>query len=127
MSVIIIVKYKTANVMFNLFHGILPIQLQRRFTQYSSVHSTRQNNSFVMVQVRTNIKAMCLSVYGVKLWNTLLGDTKNYTSVNIFKKCLKTYSLSLYYTSNNNNNKTLFIHRQIRDCCPVHGCVHTLR
>ena len=30
-------------------------------------------------------------------------------------------------TDNNNNNKTLFIHRQIRDCCPVHGCVHTLR
>ena len=29
--------------------------------------------------------------------------------------------------NNNNNNKTLFIHRQIRDCCPVHGCVHTLR
>ena len=28
--------------------------------------------------------------------------------------------------NNNNNNKTLFIHRQIRDCCPVHGCVHTL-
>ena len=26
--------------------------------------------------------------------------------------------------NNNNYNKTLFIHRQIRDCCPVHGCVH---
>ena len=25
------------------------------------------------------------------------------------------------------NNKTLFRHRQIRDCCPVHGCVHTLK
>ena len=31
------VKYKTAIVMFNLFHGILPIHLQRRFTKYSSV------------------------------------------------------------------------------------------
>ena len=37
------VKYKTAIVMFNLFHGILPIQLQRMFTKYSSVYSTRQN------------------------------------------------------------------------------------
>ena len=36
------VKYKTAIVMFNLFHGILPIQLQRRLSKYSSVHSTRQ-------------------------------------------------------------------------------------
>ena len=53
-------------MMFNLFHGILPIQLQR-FSKYLSVHSTRQKKSFVMVQVRTNLKAMCLSVYGVKL------------------------------------------------------------
>ena len=45
------VNYRTAIMMFNLFHGILPIQLQRRFTKYSSVHSTRQYKSFVMVQV----------------------------------------------------------------------------
>ena len=61
------VKYKSAIMMFNLFHGILPIQLLRRFTKYSSVHCTRQTMSFVMVQVRTNKKAMCLSLYGVKL------------------------------------------------------------
>ena len=81
-----LVKYKTAILMFNLFHGILPIQLQRRFSKYSSVHSTRQKKSFVMVQVRTNLKAMCLSVYGVKLWNTLPDEIKNCTSVNIYKK-----------------------------------------
>ena len=74
------VKYKTAIVMFNLFHGILPIQLQRRFTKYSSVHSTRHNKSFMMVQVRTNLKAMGLSVYSVKLWNTIPGDIKNCAS-----------------------------------------------
>ena len=79
------VKYKTAIVMFNIFHGTLPIQLQMRFTKYSSVYSTRQTKSFVMVQVRTNLKAMCLSVHGVKLWNTLPDDIKNCTSVNIFK------------------------------------------
>ena len=90
------VKYKTAIMMFNLFHGTLPIQLQRRFTKYSSVHSTRQNKSFVMVQVRTNINAMCLSVYGLKLWNTLPDDIKNCTSVKILKKCLKNHFLSHY-------------------------------
>ena len=83
------VKYKTAIVKFNIFHGTLPIQLQRRFTKYSSVYSTHQNKSSVMVQVRTNLKAMCLSVHGVKLWNTIPYDIKNCTSVNIFKKCLK--------------------------------------
>ena len=72
------VKYKTAIVMFTIFHGTLPIQLQSRFTKYSSVYSTRQTKSCVMVQVRTNLKAMCLSVRGVKLWNTL---PKNCTSL----------------------------------------------
>ena len=90
------VKYKTAIVMFNIFHGTLPIQLQMRFTKYSSVYYTRQTKSFVMVQVRTNLKAMCLSVHDVKLWNTLPDDIKNCTSVNIFKKCIKKHFLSHY-------------------------------
>ena len=90
------VKYKTAIVMFNIFHGTLPIPLQRRFTKYSSVYSTRRNKSFVMVQVRTNLKSMCLSVHVVKLWNTLPDDNKNCTSVNIFKQCLKKHFLSHY-------------------------------
>ena len=38
----------------------------------------------VQVGLRTNLKAMCLSVYGVKLWNTLPDEIKNCTSVNIF-------------------------------------------
>ena len=65
------VQYKTAILMFHLFHGTLPIHLQNRFSRYSTTRSTRRINTFVMVQARTNIKAMCLSVYGVKLWNSL--------------------------------------------------------
>ena len=66
------VQYKTAILMFHLFHGTLPIHLQNRFTVHSTTRSTRRVNTFVMVQARTNIKAMCLnSVSGVKLWNYL--------------------------------------------------------
>ena len=50
----------------------------------------------ILRRVRTNIKAMCLSVYGVKLWNTLPDDIKNCTSINILKKCLKKHFLSHY-------------------------------
>ena len=56
------VQYKTAILMCYLFHGTLPIHLQNRFTRYSTTRSTRRFNTFVMVQARTNIKAMCLSV-----------------------------------------------------------------
>ena len=63
------VQYKTAIVMFHLFHGTLSIHLQNIFSRYSTTRSTRRINTFGMVQARTNIKTMCLSVYGVKLWN----------------------------------------------------------
>ena len=89
-------KYKTAIVMFNLFHGILPIQLQRRFTKCSSVHFTPQNKSFVMVQVRTNLKKTCLSVYGVNLWNTPPDGIQNCTSVSIYlRNVSKTFHITL--------------------------------
>ena len=76
---------------------VLPIQLQRRSTKYSSVYSTRQNMSFVMVQVRTNLRAMCLSVHGVKLWNTLPDDTKNCNSVNNLRNVSKSFPITLVY------------------------------
>ena len=63
------VQYKTAILMFHLFHGTLPLHLQNRLTVHSTTRSTRRINTFVMVQSRTNIKATCLSVSGVKLWN----------------------------------------------------------
>ena len=90
------VQYKTAILMFHLFHGTLPIHLQNRFSRYSTTRSTRRINTFVMVQARTNIKAMCLSVYGVKLWNSLLNNLRDCNSVTIFKKNLKKYLISIY-------------------------------
>ena len=85
------VQHKTAILMFRPFHGTLPIHLQNRFTRYSTTRSTRRSNSFVMVQARTNIKAMCLSVYGETLCNSLSNNLRDCNSVIIFKKNLKKY------------------------------------
>ena len=90
------VQYKTAILMFHLFHGTLPIHLQNRFTVHSTTRSTRRINTFVMVQARTNIKAMCLSVSGVKLWNSLSNNLRDCNGVIIFKKNLKKYFISNY-------------------------------
>ena len=90
------VQYKTAIIFFNLFHGTLPIHLQNGFTRYSTTRSTRRINTLVMVQARTNIKAMCLSVNGVKLWNSLSINLRDCNSVIIFKKNLKKYLISIY-------------------------------
>ena len=91
------VQYKTAILMFHLFHGTLPIHLQDRFAIYSTTRSTRRINTFVMVQARTNIKSMCLSVYGVKLWHSLPNNLRDCNSVIIFKKKLNKY---FQFTSN---------------------------
>ena len=80
------VQYKTAILMFHLFHGTLPIHLQNRFTVHSTTRSTRCVNTFVMVQARTNVKAMCLSASGVKLWNSLTNNLRDCNSEIIFKK-----------------------------------------
>ena len=90
------VQYKTAILMFHLFHGTLPIHLQNRFTVHSTTRSTRRINTFVMVQARTNIKATCFSVSGVKLWNSLSNNFRDCNSVIIFKKNMKKYFISNY-------------------------------
>ena len=90
------VQYKTAILMFHQFHGTLPIYLQHRFTVHSTTRSIRRINTFVMVKARTNIKAMCLSVSGVKLWNSLSNNLRDCNSVIIFKKNLNKYFISNY-------------------------------
>ena len=57
------VQYKTAILMFHLFHGTLHIHSQNRFTIYYTTRSTRRINTFVMVQARTNIKAAIIPCF----------------------------------------------------------------
>ena len=61
------VQYNTAILMFHLFHGTLPIHLQNRCSIYILLHVVLAVLKHLLwFQARTNIKAMCLSVYGVK-------------------------------------------------------------
>ena len=77
--------------MFKAFACELPTQLQSRFSRYIDVHNTRSTNSLVVLQSRTNLKAMCLSIHGVKLWNYLPLTLKISNSILVFKKQLKQY------------------------------------
>ena len=86
-----LVQYKTVILMFHLFLGTLPIHLQKGFTIYSTTRSTRRIDTYVMLQARTNITSMCLSVDCVKLWNSLGNNLMDCSSVIIFKKKLKKY------------------------------------
>ena len=81
-----LVKYRTASVMFKLYYGKLPTLLQSRFNRSQNIHNTRSRNTFIIRYSRTNLKAMCISVWGVKLWNALPVNIKEIRSMYTFKQ-----------------------------------------
>ena len=82
--------------MFILYYGKLPTLLQSRFKRSQTIHNTRSRNTFVVRYSRTNLKAMCISVLGVKLCNALPVYIKEIRSLYIFKIKAKAYFLSYY-------------------------------
>ena len=66
-----LVKYNTSIIMYNAYHNELPDSLQRMFNLYVQLYDTRQKSMFTVHHAHTNVKSMCISIYGVKLWNSL--------------------------------------------------------
>ena len=91
-----LVKYRTAIMMFKAYSGKLPTLLQNRFNRSLNVHHTCRMNTFIVTYSRTNMKAMCLSVVGVKLWNMLPENIKDTRSVYIFKKLVSKVSKYIF-------------------------------
>ena len=91
-----LVKYRTVIIMFKLYYGKLPTLLQSRFKRSQNIHNTLSRNTFIVRYSRTSLKAMCISVWGVKLWNALPVYIKEIRSLYIFKIKAKAYLLSYY-------------------------------
>ena len=81
-----VVKLKTPIIMFKAFHNLLPVNVQQLFSIYESVYTTRQNCHFKHYNSRTTLKGMCISITGVKLWNSLDNSLKNCRNVHLFNK-----------------------------------------
>ena len=85
-----IVKLKTAIVMYKAKNCLLPKNVQNLFTSSSDCHYiTRQKCNFKHKFVRTKSKSMCISVYGIKLWNSLSSEIQNSKNIKTFKFLLK--------------------------------------
>ena len=80
-----IVKFKTAFFMYQAYHCMLPVNLQKNFVKHSNLHATRSKLQLTRTCIPTNVRAMSLTVYGIKLWNSLSPDLKNVMSINVFK------------------------------------------
>ena len=66
-----LVKFKTSIIMFKAYHNELQESLQEMFNLHVQIYDTRQKYTFSVHRAHTNVKSMCISIYGVNLWNSL--------------------------------------------------------
>ena len=89
-------ELKTAIIMFKTYRYILPMNVQKLFKIHESQYSSRHKCKFKQIYVRTNLKSMCISVTGVKLWNSLDNSLIICIYVHHFKKCYTNRLLNGY-------------------------------
>ena len=86
--------------MYKAYHSALPNNLQRIFTKVMDTDikvTTRQTNKFKQPKCRTTMRSMCISIRGIKLWNSLDDKTiKGSRSLYGFKICVKQQLLKNY-------------------------------
>lgn len=83
-----LVKYNTSIFMFKAFNKLLPVNLQHLFSNREHSQNLRGFGNLTVPKVRTTCKSFCVSVCGVKLWNSL--DVHH-------KQCQTILRFKLYY------------------------------
>lgn len=92
-----LIQYKTGILMYHAYHGNIPPNLRHIFTIGTTVHYvTRQKNKFKIQFRKTNIKALCVSSIGCKLWNALPCELTKLNNINKFKLKYKKYLVDTY-------------------------------
>ena len=81
--------------MYRAYSFSLPDNIQKCFS-LDVTYQTRCEKRFKNSFVRTNLKAMCLSIKGIKLWNSLDNNLKSCSNINTFKKELKLTYIEKY-------------------------------
>ena len=93
-----------AKIMHKAYYSTLPENIKKFFLVKQNINgqiATRQINKFVIPKHRTTLKSMCISIRGVKFWNSLdAGIIKDNVTVQKFKTVLKKGYLSQYLSQN---------------------------
>ena len=92
-----LVKYKTSIVMYKARNKLLPINIQDLFDNKEKLaYNLRGGNKFLTKHARIKTKSMCVSVIGVKIWNSLESSIVSAKSLCHFKKLYKKFIFSEY-------------------------------
>ena len=91
--------------MYKAKNKLLPINIQTLFDSNVNVnYSLRNKKTFFTKHARINVKAMCVSMVGVKSWNLLDNKIKVAKSLNCFKKMYKNYIFHCYESQLNSDS-----------------------
>ena len=97
-----LISLNVSIIMYKAYHHMLPLNLQALFSKKAyeaDKMATRQINKFNLPLCRTTLKQMCITVQGVKLWNSLSEDIFIKTkTIHSFKKCMKNKFIRSYKT-----------------------------
>ena len=88
---------KIAEIMYKAFHNSSPYNIQKCFVLYDPIYMTRANCVFKQNYART--KTMCISINGVKLWNSRDTSLIHCKSVHLFKWNYAVQVLRSYVTN----------------------------
>ena len=93
-----LIELKTAIFMYKVYTKSLPRNLLEKFEikNKNRFYNLRSSQAFNLKFVRTTQKQMCLSVCGLKLWNSLSEETLNCKSIQSFKSKYKSMLLYKY-------------------------------
>ena len=82
-----LIELRTAMIMYKAKTGCLPVNLQAMFhMSLERIHDTLNSRNVRQVFSRTNKKANCITVYGIKLWNTIQDRIRRSQNLHTFKK-----------------------------------------
>ena len=95
-----IVKFKCCSIMYSAYKHELPSKLQCMFnvSNAEQKYNLRAKTKFEVKYVRTTKSQHCLSVFGVKMFNSLPNVLASQPNIYLFKKSLKKFILDQYRT-----------------------------
>ena len=82
--------------MFLAYKENLPLILQNLFIKHSTIHVTRNPQFFKKKKVNSNLKKMCISVYGVELFQKMYDVIKLCDKLEILKRQIKVIFMCKY-------------------------------
>ena len=85
-----LIYLKMCSIMYKIYNNMpVPVNVQRFITSHANLRPFRVQCQYVRHCIRTNIKSRCLSIYGVKHWNSLSARTTSVPTFYAFVNKLK--------------------------------------